>query len=96
MARKKVPRTHLLFSLGSYSITRSQPVVVAGFEFDMLNLCPASAAIYSSLNSSKVTVSACIRNLQALIAGKDITSIAVYIKEESEESDGSLSEEFDN
>lgn len=88
----QVPRTHLLFSLGSYSVTPGQPVAVAGFNFDLINLCPASATVYATLNGSRPTISTCIRNLQALIAGKDIASVTVFAKEESEESDGSESE----
>ncbi|KAJ3513597.1 hypothetical protein NMY22_g14994 [Coprinellus aureogranulatus] len=85
----QVPRTHLLFSLGSYSITRGQPIVVDGCDFDTVNLCSASTVLYSTLRSHQGVVSTCIRNLQALMAGRDTASVSVFLKEESEESDGS-------
>ncbi|KAF5332101.1 hypothetical protein D9611_008005 [Ephemerocybe angulata] len=83
----QVPRTHLLFSLGTFTISRGQSVSVNGFDYGVLNLCATSTALFTTLRNRRGLLSECIRVLKALVAGKDVGPTTAFVMEAADETE---------
>jgi hypothetical protein len=68
----QVPRTHLLFSLGSLStsFTHQPPLLINGASFPALTLCPWSLAIFQQLSASVGDLYQCASDLKKRLSPK--------------------------
>jgi hypothetical protein len=68
----QIPRSHLLLSLASYSVSRAaQPIMANGSSFSMVTLCPASSLLFSTISGHQDALYESVKVLKFLMASKD-------------------------
>ncbi|KAJ6537582.1 hypothetical protein B0H10DRAFT_2141861 [Mycena sp. CBHHK59/15] len=66
----QIPRTHILFSLASYRITRQSIPTQEGYPHTMATLCAASLKLFQTLHQGQVALQAAVRELVVLLKDK--------------------------
>ncbi|KAJ7736423.1 hypothetical protein B0H16DRAFT_1730764 [Mycena metata] len=65
------PRTHILFSLASYDITRQAIPTVEGYPHSLATLCEQSHVLYNQLRRQEVELQLVVKDLTRLAKTKD-------------------------
>ncbi|KAJ6521817.1 hypothetical protein DFH09DRAFT_1424506 [Mycena vulgaris] len=66
----QIPRTHILFSLASFKITRQVLPTAEGYPHTLATLCPSSPELLQKLRQSQTALSAAVKQLAQLIKDK--------------------------
>ncbi|KAJ6554371.1 hypothetical protein B0H19DRAFT_1153335 [Mycena capillaripes] len=66
----QIPRTHLLFSLASFPITRQEVPTTEGYPHTMATLCPASLKLFQDLQQCRSALNLAVKDLGELMKGK--------------------------